>query len=161
MWRSGTNFNLIEYNNINTILKEVAKNKDHKIMIGSDSQLKGNYCLFVTAICIVNKYNKHHARYFYKKLLLKDPLYGHLSNRLLKETTESISLAEDIYNNIQDVNIEIHADINPKEYYASNKYSSMVLGYITGCGFPCIFKPDSYVASSVADKHTKNHKNFR
>ncbi len=96
MWRSGTNFNLIDYNNINAILKEVAKNKDHKIMIGSDSQLKGNYCLFVTAICIVNKYNKHHARYFYKKLLLNDPLYGHLSNRLLKETTESISLAEDI-----------------------------------------------------------------
>lgn len=161
MWRSGKNFKKIEFNQIEDILKEVSKNKEHKVMIGSDSQLKGNYCLFVTAICIINKSNDYHSRYFYKKLLVKDGLYKHLSNRLLKETTESINLSELLVKKISDINIEIHSDINPKEYYASNKYSSMVLGYITGCGFPCIFKPDSYVASSVADKHTKNHKNFR
>ena len=39
----------------------------------------------------------------------------------------------------------------------SSRYESMIKGYITGCGFECKVKPDSFVASGIADVYTKKH----
>ena len=76
-------------------------------------------------------------------------------SQLLKETSDSIEIAMNIRNIISNANIEIHADVNSENNHNSNKYKNMVSGYITGCGFSVKVKPESFVASSIADNHTR------
>ncbi|NBR79560.1 MAG: hypothetical protein EBT71_05925 [Alphaproteobacteria bacterium] len=49
----------------------------------------------------------------------------------------------------------IHADVNPDSKHLSSKYKNMISGYISGCGFDVKVKPLSFVASSIADQHTR------
>ena len=37
----------------------------------------------------------------------------------------------------------------------SSKYKNMLVGYVNGCGFNCKVKPESFVASGLADVHTR------
>ena len=59
--------------------------------------------------------------------------------------------------NLCNANIEIHADVNTDTKHLSSKYRNMIVGYITGCGFDCKVKPDSFVASGIADIHTRKN----
>ena len=144
-------------NELIQILKVVAKNKNHKIIVGTDSVKSGEKFVFANAICIINDNSFYDRRFFYNKRKVCDDTYYDLSKRLLRETTESVDIAFNIRQKINDVNIEIHADVNTDEQHKSSKYENMIKGYITGCGFECKVKPDSFVASGIADVYTKKH----
>ena len=60
-----------------------------------------------------------------------------------------------IRDKVNSANIEIHADINPDQNHMSSKYKNTITGYIQGCGFKVKIKPNSFVASSIADQHTR------
>lgn len=137
------------------ILNKVAKSKNHKIIVGTDSVKLGEIFVFANAICIINNNNFYDRRFFYNKRKVADDTYYDLSKRLLKETTESIDIAFNIKQKVEGANIEIHADVNTDVKHLSSKYKNMVVGYITGCGFECKVKPDSFVASGIADIYTK------
>ena len=51
--------------------------------------------------------------------------------------------------------MEIHADVNFDPAHLSSKLKSTIVGYVIGCGFPCKIKPDSFVASGIADLYTR------
>ena len=136
------------------ILNKVSKSPKHKIIIGTDSVKLGYNFIFTTAICVVNK-EFYDRKYFYIRNKINDDSYLDLHKRLLKETNDSIKLALTIQEKIINANIEIHADVNTNSNYLSSKYNSMVTGYITGCGFNVKTKPQSFVASSIADLHTR------
>ena len=152
-WKTGKR-ETVDINDILEILKEVSKYSNHKIIIGSDSVKLGYNFIFTRAICVLNKecYDK---RYFYYRTKIKDESYHDLSKRLLKETTDSLDLAIKIQKELKKANIEIHADVNPDATHLSSKYKNMITGYITGCGFEVKVKPQSFVASSIADLHTR------
>ena len=139
------------------ILKKVVKNKNHKIIVGTDSVKLGGKFVFANAICVINDNSFYDRRFFYTKRKVSDDSYYDLSKRLLKETTDSIDIAFKIRKKINCANIEIHADINTNKQHNSSRYESMIKGYITGCGFVCKVKPDSFVASGIADVYTKKH----
>lgn len=153
VWKNGKK-DIVEYKDILSILENVSKSKNHKIIIGSDSFKLGYNFIFTKAICILNK-DYYDRRYFYLRKKIKDDSYLDLSKRLFKETTDSIELALDIKNKFSDVNIEIHADINSQQNHLSSRYKNTIVGYIQGCGFKAKIKPDSFVASSIADQHTR------
>ena len=153
IWRTG-NKEVVDLNEIIYILEKVSKSDNHKIIIGSDSVKLGCNFVFTKAICVLNK-DFYDRRYFYLRDKFKDDSYLDLSKRLLKETTDSLSLALEIKKVISKANIEIHADVNPDSRHLSSKYKSMITGYITGCGFEVKVKPLSFVASSIADLHTR------
>lgn len=153
IWRTG-NKEVVDLNEIIYILKKVSKSDNHKIIIGSDSVKLGYYFVFTKAICVLNE-DFYDRRYFYLRDKLKDDSYLDLSKRLLKETTDSLELATEIKSIIDKANIEIHADVNPNAKHLSSKYKNMITGYITGCGFNVKVKPLSFVASSIADLHTR------
>lgn len=152
-WKTGKR-EIINFNDICKILEEVSKSKSHKIIIGSDSVKLGYDFIFTKAICILNK-EFYDRRYFYFRDKIKDDSYLDLSKRLLKETTDSLELAMKLKNKIHNANIEIHADVNPDEKHMSSKYKNVISGYIQGCGFEIKVKPNSFVASSIADQHTR------
>ena len=137
------------------ILNKVAESKNHKIIVGTDSVKLGEIFVFANAICVINDNNFYDRRFFYNKRKVLDDTYYDLSKRLLKETTESIDIAFNIKEKVKGANIEIHADVNTDMKHLSSKYKNMVVGYVTGCGFECKVKPDSFVASGIADIYTK------
>ncbi len=154
MWKTGKK-KKIEFNKIINILEEVSKSKDHKIIVGTDSVRLGEDFVFANAICVLNNNNFYDRKYFYNRLKEKSESFGNLYDRLLKETSDSIDIACLIKENIKSVNIEIHVDVNSDSNHASSRYNKMLVGYVTGCGFLCKVKPDSFVASGIADVHTK------
>lgn len=154
MWKTGKK-NKIEFDGIINIIKEVSKSKDHKIIVGSDSVKLGEEFVFSNAICILNKGNYYDSRYFYNRLKTSSDSFVNLHDRLLKETSDSINIACLIQEQIKKVNIEIHVDVNCDSNHMSSRYKNMLVGYVTGCGFDCKVKPESFVASSIADVHTR------
>ena len=152
-WKTGTQ-EVISIDNILSILEKVITSKDHKIIVGSDSVKIGADFVFTKAICILNN-DYYDRRYFYYREKLKDNSYLDLSKRLLKETSDSIKIAIKIRENFSNANIEIHSDVNSEEIHKSSRYKNMIMGYISGCGFEVKIKPLSFVASSIADQHTR------
>ena len=52
--------------------------------------------------------------------------------------------------------IEIHLDISSSDKgEKTSSYADMLIGYAKGVGFECKVKPESFAASSIADKHSK------
>lgn len=152
-WKTGSR-KIITIEEILDIVRSVSKFKDHKVIIGSDSVKLGHEFVFTKAICILNK-EQHDRRYFYYRDVLQDDNFSDLSKRLLKETSDSINLAFLFKDKIKNLNIEIHADVNNDCNHLSSRYHNMISGYIVGCGFEVKTKPESFVASAIADLHTR------
>ena len=152
-WKTGRK-EIVNLNDILVILEKVSKSKNHKIIVGSDSVKLGYNFIFTKAICVMNE-DFYDRKYFYCRTKIKDDSYLDLSKRLLKETTDSLDLAIQIRDSLSNANIEIHADVNPDSRHLSSKYKNMISGYISGCGFDVKVKPQSFVASSIADQHTR------
>ena len=152
-WKTGKR-EKINISSIYNILKDVSKSKKHKIIIGTDSVKIGYSFIFTSAICVLNK-DFYDKRYFYIREKIIDDTYLDLSRRLLKETEDSVKIALDIKEYLENANIEIHADVNTDSKHLSSKYKNVITGYINGCGFSVKTKPQSFVASSIADLHTR------
>jgi len=153
MWKTGRKADIFEDEMHELIYSHL--DQHGKVVIGTDSMLTNQKFIFVNAICLIGKESKMHGKYFYTRYCDKDEANRNLLVRLLKETTDSINIANKIREKSPDAKIEIHMDVNPSSKFLSGKYSSTVIGYIVGCGFDYKIKPDSYAASCVADKHTR------
>jgi uncharacterized protein len=130
----------------------------YKLIIGSDSQAKTiNHVPeidFVTAIIVYRK-NKG-ARYFWRKeKFRRKPI---LRDKIYTETLMSLEIARKL---VPDVNkyvvpakyeLEIHIDVGLVG--PTREMIKEVVGMVTGSGFVAKTKPESWGASSVADKHT-------
>lgn len=130
----------------------------YTLIIGTDSQAKvvnGETEIdFVSAIIIYRK--KRGARYFlrrekhHRKPILRDKIYT--------ETLMSLDLARIIVPEIQKLipgekyDLEIHIDVGTVG--PTREMIREVVGMVTGSGYIAKTKPDSWGASSVADKHT-------
>lgn len=153
MWKTGNKVNINESEMFDRIHNHIEQRG--KVVIGTDSMLTNNKFIFVNAICLIGKESNHHGKFFFSRYASKDEANKNLLVRLLKETTDSIELANKVKDKYPKANIEIHMDVNPSSKFLSGKYSSTVIGYILGCGYNYKIKPDAYAASSVADRHTR------
>ena len=153
-WKNGKR-KVIPYLDMLKILREVSEYQDHKIIIGTDSVKSNQSFIFTSSICILNDHEKYDRTYFYNRKKIKDDSYYMLAKRLLKETYDSIEIANFLQTALGDPNIEIHIDVNTDSKYKSSKFKNTLIGYVTGCGFECRVKPESFVASSIADNHTR------
>lgn len=125
----------------------------YRLIIGSDSQFGEETC-FVTAI-IIHREGKG-ARYYWSRDHVR--MARSLRQRIFYETSRSLGvasrLAEELAKNGHgDLDVEIHLDVG--ENGPSKELIREVVGMVTGSGFEAHIKPDSYGASTVADKYTK------
>lgn len=125
----------------------------YKLIIGTDSQLAEETC-FVTAV-IVHREGKG-GRYYYARD--RERLGRSLRQRIFYETSRSLELASRLAaclaeNGHADLNVEIHCDVGVNG--ATKDLIREVVGMVVGSGFDARIKPDSYGASTVADKYTK------
>ncbi len=127
----------------------------YKIIVGTDSQpLREKKADFVTAI-ILHRIGKGGV-YFWQRERKEG--MANLYQRIFQEAAFSLELAQKLMDNLQDENdgfaknLEIHVDIGVNG--ETRKIIGEVVGMIRGNGFVAKIKPQSWGASTVADKHT-------
>ena len=95
------------------------------------------------------------GRFFYTR---KWEEYTHsLRQRIFYEASLSLNVAslftEKLAESGHELNMEIHLDVGNNG--ATKTLVKEVVGMVNGSGYLCRIKPDSYGASSVADRYTK------
>jgi predicted RNase H-related nuclease YkuK (DUF458 family) len=140
--------------NIHNTIKQYSK-KNGKVYIGSDSFIQKKFCVLSSVICLYNEEERGGGIYFYSRenLLKKD--FPTLTQRLIHEATNSIELGMGISEEIPNVKLELHLDVNSDRKAASNKLADSLSGYVKASGFDCKIKPEAWAASTIADKHSK------
>ena len=154
MWRKADTA-CASFDDVNKIISNVLFTSQHKVIVGTDSMIRGQHYIFTTAICILCYEESCVRRYFYRRSRFDKNSFKDLYKRLIKETSDSLDLANKIKSNFPNANIEIHLDVNQNDKHKSSKYKNALLGYVQGYGFNFKLKPDSFVASCIADRHTK------
>ncbi|MCK9525826.1 MAG: ribonuclease H-like YkuK family protein [Limnochordia bacterium] len=136
------------------VLSYASENPDdnYRLIVGTDSQLKDETC-FVTAL-IVHRQGKG-GRFFYTRH--RENYARSLRQRIFYEASLSLSVASLLTEKLadcgQELNLEIHLDVGSNG--ATKTLVKEVVGMVNGSGYLCRIKPDSYGASSVADRYTK------
>ena len=138
--------------------------KFYDIIVGCDSS-SGEEPRFPIAVVVLRK--GEGGRFFLKKISYKDRKFYNLHQRILEEVYLSCELALCLKENIEkkiDLFIDengdplnyqfryIHADIGGKG--PTRDMIKEVIGLIKGNGFEPKIKPESFVASVVADRFT-------
>lgn len=131
----------------------------YRLVIGTDSQTKRingkSQIDFVSAI-IVHRTGKG-ARYYWRKDRRKGDTKLLLRDKIYTETLMSLDVAQSIVPKIRKrippakYDLEIHIDVGPLG--PTREMIREVVSMVNGNGFVAKTKPDSWGASSVADKH--------
>ncbi len=132
--------------------------KFYRLVIGTDSQTRsvdGKAEIdFVTAV-IIHRIGRG-ARYFWKKQ--KEQKVPHLRDKIYTETLISLAAAQELVPSLRQAvtpakyDLEIHIDVGPLG--PTRDMIREVVGMVNGNGFVAKTKPESWGASTVADKHT-------
>ena len=153
-WNTGSK-NKINYTSIILQIKEHSK-QNGTVYIGTDSFFIKDYCIFSTAICLYKADNQQGGRYFYTKSKLNKKQFPELSIRMIKEAENTITLANDIMQQVPNAKLELHLDISPHDANEGTSHlAKMLVGYVKGSGYECKVKPFAFAAASIADKHSK------
>ena len=153
-WNTGTK-NKINYTSIILQIKEHSK-ENGTVYIGTDSFFIKDNCIFSTAICLYGADNQQGGRYFFTKTRLNKKQFPELSIRMIKEAENTLSLANNIMEQVPTAKLELHLDISPHDANEGTSHlANMLVGYVRGSGYECKTKPYAFAAASIADKHSK------
>lgn len=142
---------------ISQFIKKDAKD-GYRLVIGTDSKYKlangHSECDYVTVIVIHKKGSG--AKYYWKKEKIKGKVV--LRDKIYMETMKSLETANYIvpllakYITEELYDLEIHIDVGNKG--ETRTMVKEVVGMVTGGGFTAKVKPESWGASTVADRYT-------
>lgn len=128
------------------------KESQYKITIGTDSQ---NYDITKVVVVVAIWRIGRGGIFFYD--MKKVNKITNIRQKLFYETSLSIEMARklstyfDRDDKIYDISIHVDAGDNGP----SSSVIPEIVGWVKGCGFNCNTKPDSYAASSIANKYSK------
>tara|TARA_B100001250_G_C19637692_1_gene716754 strand:- start:156 stop:599 length:444 start_codon:yes stop_codon:yes gene_type:complete len=122
-----------------------------EVYIGSDSKYFRQFVKYATVICV----NLNPGITYWYCSSSERNVAGDIRTRITTEVNKSMDVALWISEHMKDIKISVHCDINSDPRFASNRFHVGARGYITGCGFEYVSKPDSWAASGCADWHTK------
>lgn len=125
---------------------------EYKISVGTDSQNFG-YTKLVLVVAVHRIGNG--GIFFYDIKNIKE--IRDVTHKLFYETNTSLKFAAKLSDSLEseaiDLGINIHVDAGNNG--KTSKLIPEIAGWIKACGFNCETKPDSYAASSIADKYSK------
>ncbi|MGE5392895.1 MAG: ribonuclease H-like YkuK family protein [Candidatus Saccharibacteria bacterium] len=127
---------------------------EYELIIGSDSTLGPNHNAdFVSAIVVHRK--RSGGIYFWTKR--REGHIHSLRQRIFQEALDSLKVAEQLLlrlkeREVTDFRLSIHVDVGPNG--ETKKMLHEIVGMVKGSGYDVKTKPDSFGASSVADRHT-------
>jgi len=131
---------------------------DTKVYIGTDSsryKVKGVWYADYTLVLCVHIGARHGCKVFAEIQTEKDydANASRPFSRMMNEAKKAVEMHERFKDILQDFEVYIHLDINPKESAGSNVAASAALGYVKGCtNVTPILKPMALAASFAADR---------
>lgn len=146
------------YSVYKNILRFITEKPDehYRLIIGTDSQAGISEVVFVTAIVIYRV--GRGGRFFYNKKI--EELRVSMKQRIFYEASKSLEVASlltgffaDEIDLHDELKVEIHLDVGEKG--PTRDIIREVVGMVVGSGYEAHIKPESYAASTVADKFTK------
>ena len=143
---------------LNMIKEFIKDNPKADITLGVDSQRMKKKRVKFAVVVVVHYAGGKGAKLFYDVQYekIQDAKLSRPFNRMMKE----VQLVTDVYTQLEDVlfdkDFAIHLDINPVKGNGSNVAYSAAKGMIYGMvGIEAVFKPNSWAASTVADRFSK------
>lgn len=126
------------------------------VCIGTDSQVIESDSITTVVTSIVILREGHGGNCFNHKERLHRTMS--IKERMLYESHQSVMIAYDLRDlfEAEDIDLELHADINTNPTFKSNIALKEAMGYVLGMGFTFKSKPDAFASSYVANKFTKN-----
>lgn len=139
------------------------RENDYQVIVGTDSHMHGRQFRFITVVCVYrvgkggNYYylETYEPRDNYVQAARGKKVKGNQKLRMFNEVVKSVELATSLFDQTGVLPV-VHIDASPshrKEF--TSEFSDQLKGYVANNGFECVLKPDSFVANTVADKHTK------
>lgn len=130
--------------------KEYIKNtpQSSTIYIGVDSQNHQDITSFGLAI-VVHIESSKGGHIFVEVSKMKR--IKSIRERLMKEVEIVVEASMKLIDLIGTRGFQVHLDLNPNPKHKSNEIIKEAIGYVTGQGFKCAIKPDSWAATHVAD----------
>lgn len=151
--------------------EQLANNRILNVSIGTDSQkITGTLYKFATVIVITTTEDLGGGVIVGRGGMIISATYNHdfmkkevegrkrdkelVNERMVFEVGKSIEVATEVAEllDLYEIPLAIHADINPNPKHESNKALQSAVGYILGMGYDFKIKPESYAASTIADK---------
>lgn len=146
----------------NIIKEQILKNNgvEHNLIIGTDSQ---NFSDTKIVVVIALQHVGHGGIFFYDVTRVRK--ITNIKQKLITETQMSLELATNVIEELDKLfdetgfdytshlNFSIHVDAG--ENGPTKKVIPEIVAYIKSYGFDVAVKPDSFVASSIADKYSK------
>ena len=135
-----------------------AQGPDTKIYIGCDSERFRKHDMWYadyTLAIVVHIDGKHGCKIFgeVQTEIDYDAKNSKPSMRLMTEVYKVAELYHKIVDVVEDKEVQIHLDINPKECYNSSVVIQQAVGYIKGtCNVVPMVKPNAFAASYAADR---------
>ena len=136
-------------------------NTNFELVIGTDSQNHSISTKIVNVISIVCE--GHGGIFFYHTKYL--PLIKDIRSKLHEETNESLQIASELVDILENNNqyeemylntpIKLHIDAGNSDKGKTKPLISELVGWVAACGYVACVKPESYAASSIADKISK------
>lgn len=152
----------VEWSDLLSILSSIS-NSEHTIVIGSDSQPVSAGEVYVTVVCVLCPEVKEFDRCFFYSRHLCSKKSKSLYDRMLAETLQTVEIANTIRDTVgEHANFELHFDLASSEHGGTFKYTRSLTSIAKGYSFENICtKPDSWAASSIADKFSKSSRRLR
>ncbi|HWQ72335.1 MAG TPA: ribonuclease H-like YkuK family protein [Desulfitobacteriaceae bacterium] len=134
------------------------ENADYTIAVGTDSQNHSyNYTKVPVSVGIHKVKNKvgRGGIYFYE--IQRTKKICNIRQKIFYETYLSIEFAIKLRNLFEEIaipyEVEVHVDVGYNG--PTSDLVAEVKGWVRSCGFHCVIKPNSYMASSVANRLSK------
>lgn len=154
-------YGTVSVKEIAQIIKETTKEKqgNYKIIVGTDSQNRET----TKVVTVIAVYNIGRGGFFFYDVHKTPKPIQNIRQKLMYETQMSIELADNLLNELElvsdnsfnytDIDYCIHVDAgyNGETKALINELTS----WVHACGYPCEIKPDSFTASSIADRLSK------
>ena len=144
---------------IQYILEDISAS--YEIMVGTDSQTHKE----TKMVEIIAVHRKGLGGIFFHNTDYV-PRIHNLKQKINEETSRSLTVANELLDSIEfpllgegyliddiDVSFQIHCDIG--KYGKTNELIREIVSWVTSQGYVCMIKPDSYVASGIADRYSK------
>lgn len=132
------------------------KNGEFKVSVGTDSQ-NFNYTKIPITIGIHKIENQVGKGGIFFSEIRKVNRISNIRQKIFYETNLSLELAARLNRKFTEDNlphkIAVHVDAGYNG--PTSLYIAEIIGWVKACGFQCVIKPDSYMASSVANRLSK------
>ena len=128
-----------------------------RVIVGTDSQNFSD----TKMVTVIAAYCEGHGGIYFYEISRIDKIHD-VRTKLHVETGESLKVAEDLLAGIEghedlymDMAFSIHVDAGMNPHGKTKELIPELVGWIKSLGYDCETKPESWVASSVADRISK------